>query len=49
VDFQRLRDQGDIGHIPLHQAGLAWGVRKGVSVVLRNDDSLELRRVRVED
>jgi peptide/nickel transport system substrate-binding protein len=41
--------KADIGHIPLHQAGLAWGVRKGVSVVLRNDDSLELRRVRVED
>jgi peptide/nickel transport system substrate-binding protein len=39
----------DIGHIPLHQAGLAWGVRKGVSVVLRNDDSLELRWVKVED
>jgi peptide/nickel transport system substrate-binding protein len=39
----------EIGHIPLHQAGLAWGVRKGVSVVLRNDDSLELRWVKVED
>ena len=39
----------EIGHIPLHQAGLAWGVRKGVSVVLRNDDSLELRWVNVED
>jgi peptide/nickel transport system substrate-binding protein len=39
----------EIGHIPVHQAGLAWGVRKGVSVVLRNDDSLELRWVRVED
>ena len=41
--------KADIGHIPLHQAGLAWGVRKGISVVLRNDDSLELRWVRVED
>jgi peptide/nickel transport system substrate-binding protein len=39
----------DIGHIPLHQAGLAWAVRKGVSVVLRNDDSLELKWVKVED
>jgi peptide/nickel transport system substrate-binding protein len=38
-----------IGHIPLHQAGLAWGVRKGVSVHLRNDDSLELKWVKVED
>lgn len=41
--------KADIGHIPLYQAGLAWGVRKGVSVVLRNDDSLELRWVKVED
>jgi len=38
----------DIGHIPLHQAGLAWAVRKGVSVVLRNDDSLELKWVKVD-
>jgi peptide/nickel transport system substrate-binding protein len=41
--------KAEIGHIPLHQAGLAWGVRKGVSVHLRNDDSLELRWVKVED
>jgi peptide/nickel transport system substrate-binding protein len=41
--------KGEIGHIPLHQAGLAWGVRKGVSVHLRNDDSLELKWVKVED
>jgi peptide/nickel transport system substrate-binding protein len=39
----------EIGHIPLHQAGLAWGVRKGVNVVLRNDDSLELRWVKMEN
>ena len=39
----------EFGHIPLHQAGLAWGVRKGVSIVLRNDDSLELRWVKVEN
>ncbi|TVQ53119.1 MAG: ABC transporter substrate-binding protein, partial [Rhodobacteraceae bacterium] len=38
----------DIGHIPLHQAGLAWGVRDGVEVVLRSDDSLELKWVRVD-
>ena len=37
----------DIGHIPLHQAGLAWGARKGVSLVLRSDDSLELKWVKV--
>jgi len=42
-------NKAEIGHIPLHQAGLAWGVRKGVSVALRNDDSLELRWVKVED
>ena len=39
----------DIGHIPLHQAGLAWAVRKGVSVSLRNDDSLELKWITVAD
>jgi peptide/nickel transport system substrate-binding protein len=48
--FQALAlHKADIGHIPLHQAGLAWGVRKGVIVVPRNDDSLELRWVKVED
>ncbi len=41
-------EKEDIGHIPLHQAGLAWGVRKGVDLVLRQDDSLELRWVRVK-
>ena len=41
-------DKQDYGHIPLHQAGLAWGVRAGVDVVQRSDDSLELRWVRVE-
>lgn len=41
--------KAEIGHIPLHQAGLAWGVRKGISVVLRNDDSLELRWVEVQN
>jgi peptide/nickel transport system substrate-binding protein len=39
--------KADVGHIPLHQAGLAWGVRKGVSVPLRSDDSLELKWVRI--
>ena len=38
----------DIGHIPLHQAGLAWGVRKGVNVTQRSDDRLELKRVTVD-
>lgn len=38
-------DKEDYGHIPVHQAGIAWGVRKGVNVVLRADDSLELKWV----
>ncbi len=41
-------DKEDIGHIPLHQAGLAWGVRKTAHVILRSDDSLELRWVTVD-
>ena len=39
--------KAEIGHIPLHQAGLAWGIRKGVSVPLRSDDSLELKWVTI--
>ena len=42
------QDKDDIGHIPLHQAGLAWGVRKNAHVVLRSDDSLELRWVTMD-
>ncbi|MEP9350525.1 ABC transporter substrate-binding protein [Xanthobacter sp. KR7-225] len=38
----------DYSHIPLHQAGLAWGVRKGVNAVLRSDDSLELKWVTLD-
>lgn len=38
-------DRTEVGTIPLHQAGLAWGVRKGVKVALRSDDSLELKWV----
>ena len=41
--------KADVGHVPLHQAGLAWGVRKGVSVPLRSDDSLELKWVRMAE
>jgi peptide/nickel transport system substrate-binding protein len=41
-------EKADIGHIPLHQAGLAWGVRKSVHVVQRSDDSLELKWVTVD-
>lgn len=41
-------DKEDYGHIPVHQAGIAWGVRKGVNVVLRSDDSLELKWVSLD-
>jgi peptide/nickel transport system substrate-binding protein len=41
-------DKGVIGHIPLHQAGLAWGVRKGVHVVQKSDDSLEFKYVTID-
>jgi len=38
----------DVGHIPLHQQALAWGVRPNVHVVLRADDYLDLRHVTVD-
>jgi peptide/nickel transport system substrate-binding protein len=41
-------DKEDIGHIPLHQAGLAWGVRKGVHPVQKSDDSLEFKWVTMD-
>lgn len=37
----------DVGHIPLHQAALAWGLRKGVTLTQRSDDVLELKWVTV--
>jgi peptide/nickel transport system substrate-binding protein len=40
-------EKADIAHIPLHQAALSWGVRKGVSLVQKNDDVLELKWVKV--
>ena len=40
--------RSEIGHIPLHQAGIAWGVRKGANVVLRSDDSLEFKWVTLD-
>jgi peptide/nickel transport system substrate-binding protein len=42
-------EQADIAHIPLHQAALAWGVRNGVHLVQRSDESLELKWVRVDN
>jgi peptide/nickel transport system substrate-binding protein len=41
-------DRDEFGTIPLHQAGLAWGVRKGTHIVLRSDDSLELKWVTMD-
>jgi len=38
----------DIGHIPLHQQAIAWGVRDGISLVQRPDDSFMLQWVTVE-
>lgn len=35
----------EVGHIPLHQQTLAWGVRKGIDLVQRADDSFDLRWV----
>lgn len=35
----------DIGHIPLHQQAIAWGVREGVDLVQRPDDSFMLQWV----
>ncbi len=41
-------EKTDIAHIPLHQAALSWGVRKGVSLTQKADDVLELKWVKVE-
>ena len=38
----------EVGHIPLHQQPLAWGVREGVSVAQRADDVLHLQYVTVK-
>ncbi|GAB4394209.1 MAG: ABC transporter substrate-binding protein [Kiloniellaceae bacterium] len=37
----------EVGHIPLHQQAIAWGLRDGVSVVQRPDDSFMLQWVKV--
>ena len=36
----------DVSHIPLHQQGLAWGVRDGVELSQRADNQFMLRHVR---
>ena len=40
--------QDDIGHIPLHQQALAWGVSKKVNVVQRPDNNLSYKWVTVK-
>ena len=37
----------EVGHIPLHQQPLSWGVRDGIELVQRADNVLDLRYVRV--
>jgi len=39
--------QDDIGHIPLHQQALAWGVSKKVSVVQRADNNISYKWISV--
>jgi peptide/nickel transport system substrate-binding protein len=40
--------QDDIGHIPLHQQALAWGVSKRVEVVQRPDNNLSFKWIKVK-
>jgi peptide/nickel transport system substrate-binding protein len=48
-DFSKIwhRLVSQVGYIPLHQQGLSWGVRKGINLVQRPDDVLDLRYVRM--
>lgn len=39
----------DVGHIPLHQQKLSWGVRENIDLVQRPDDSFDLRWVMIND
>ncbi|HET8748309.1 MAG TPA: ABC transporter substrate-binding protein [Ramlibacter sp.] len=40
--------QDDVGHIPLHQQALAWGVSKRVDVVQRPDNNLSYKWIKVK-
>jgi len=40
--------QEDIGHIPLHQQALAWGVNKRVDLVQRPDNNLSFKWIKVK-
>ena len=41
--------QDDIGHIPLHQQALAWGVSRKVDVVQRPDNNLSYKWITVKN
>lgn len=43
--WRRMIDE--TGYIPLHQQALSWGVRKGIKLVQRPDDVLDLRFVQM--
>ena len=40
--------QDDVGHIPLHQQALAWGVSKKVDLVQRPDNNMSFRYITVK-
>ena len=39
--------RSDVGHIPLYQQGLAWGMRKNVDAALQSDNRVNLRFISV--
>ncbi|MBS74701.1 MAG: ABC transporter substrate-binding protein [Variovorax sp.] len=39
--------RNDVGHIPLYQQGLAWGMRKNVDAALQSDNRVNLRFISV--
>jgi peptide/nickel transport system substrate-binding protein len=54
VQRQKLIDEAfaihkdEVGHFPIHQQALAWGVRDGLEVVQRADDFFVLRWTRIK-
>ena len=38
----------DIGHLPLHQQALAWGINKKISLVQRGDNSMPFKSITVK-
>lgn len=39
--------RNEVGHIPLYQQGLAWGMRKNVDAALQSDNRVNLRFINV--